>query len=98
MPIGEDTLEAATADVELDGHRHRVDWPRCSTLVDVMLAAGIDVPHSCRQGRCGSCACTVVSGEVDMAPNNVLEPEDRQAGLILACQVRPVSDTVHIEF
>jgi hypothetical protein len=33
-----------------------------------------------------------------MAPNDVLEPEDRQAGLILACQSRPVSATVHIEF
>jgi ferredoxin len=84
--------------VELDGNRYRVPWPRQSTLVDVMLAAGIDVPHSCREGRCGSCVCTVVSGEVDMAPSDVLEPEDRQAGLILACQTRPVSDTVHIEF
>jgi ferredoxin len=86
------------ADVELDGQRHRVEWPRQSTLVDVLLAAGIDVPHSCREGRCGSCVCTVVSGEVDMAPSDVLEPEDRQAGLILACQTRPVSDAVRIEF
>jgi ferredoxin len=86
------------ADVELDGQRHRVDWPRQSTLVDVMLAAGIDVPHSCREGHCGSCVCTVVSGEVDMAPSDVLEPEDRQAGLILACQTRPVSAQVQIEF
>ena len=86
------------ADVELDGLRHRICWPRQSTLVDVMLAAGIDVPHSCLEGRCGSCVCTVVSGEVDMAPNDVLGPEDRQAGLILACQARPVSETVHIEF
>jgi ferredoxin len=86
------------ADVALDGQRHRVPWPRPSTLVDVLLAAGIDVPHSCRQGHCGSCVCTVVSGEVDMAPSDVLEPEDRQAGLILACQARPVSDNVRIEF
>jgi ferredoxin len=99
MSIGEDTVEAtATADVELDGHRHRVHRPRDATLVDVMLAAGIDVPHSCREGRCGSCVCTVHSGEVDMPPNDVLEPDDRQAGLVLACQARPVSDTVHIEF
>lgn len=98
MSIAEDTLEAATADVELDGHRHRVPWPRQSTLVDVLLAAGIDVPHSCREGHCGSCVCTVVSGEVYMAPSEVLEPEDRQAGLILACQARPVSDDVQIEF
>jgi ferredoxin len=86
------------ADVALNGDRHRVPWPRKSTLVDVLLAAGIDVPHSCRQGHCGSCVCTVVSGEVDMVPNDVLQPEDRQAGLILACQTRPVSDEVGIEF
>jgi ferredoxin len=86
------------AEVDLDGHRHHIHWPPCSTLVDVLLAAGVDAPHSCREGHCGSCVCTVVSGEVDMAPSDVLEPEDRQAGLILACQARPVSDTVHIEF
>lgn len=86
------------AEVDIDGIRHHVEWPRQSTLVDVLLDADIDVPHSCREGRCGSCVCTVVSGEVDMAPNDVLEPEDRQAGLILACQARPVSDEVHIEF
>jgi 3-ketosteroid 9alpha-monooxygenase subunit B len=86
------------AEVDLDGQRHRVDWPSQSTLVDVLIDEGIDVPHSCREGRCGSCVCSVVSGEVDMAPNDVLEPEDRQAGLILACQARPVSETVHIEF
>lgn len=88
----------AIADVDLDGQRHRVDWPPHATLVDVMEAAGIDVPNSCREGRCGSCVCSVVSGDVDMAPNDVLEPEDRKAGLILACQSRPVSERVHIEF
>ncbi|MGX9792466.1 2Fe-2S iron-sulfur cluster-binding protein [Mycobacterium sp. MMS18-G62] len=86
------------AEVDIDGQRHRVEWPRQSSLVDVLIDAGIDVPHSCREGRCGSCVCTVVSGEVDMAPNDVLEPEDRQAGLILACQARASSDTVHVEF
>jgi 3-ketosteroid 9alpha-monooxygenase subunit B len=86
------------AEVDLDGQRHRVEWPSQSTLVDVLIDAGIDVPHSCREGRCGSCVCSVVSGEVDMAPNDVLGPEDRDAGLILACQARPLSDAVHIEF
>ena len=63
-----------------------------------MLDAGIDVPHSCREGRCGSCMATVVEGEVDMASCDILEPEDLQDGLILACQARPVSADVHIEF
>jgi 3-ketosteroid 9alpha-monooxygenase subunit B len=86
------------AEIELDGQRHRVAWPRQSLLVDVLLDAGIDAPYSCREGRCGSCVCTVVSGEVDMAPNDVLGHDDLREGLILACQARPVSDLVHIEF
>lgn len=91
-------IRMARADVDFDGQLHTIDWPPQSTLVDVLLAAGIEVPHSCREGRCGTCVCSVVSGEVDMAHSDVLEPEDRRAGLILACQARPVSDSVHIEF
>jgi 3-ketosteroid 9alpha-monooxygenase subunit B len=90
--------DTATASVELDGQRHTLRWPRHRTLVDVMLAAGFDVPYSCREGHCGSCACTLVSGQVEMATSDVLEPEDRAAGLILACQARPVTDEVGIEF
>jgi 3-ketosteroid 9alpha-monooxygenase subunit B len=99
VPDIEDELdEAATADVELDGQRHRLRWPRNRTLVDVLIAAGVDVPYSCREGHCGSCACTLVAGDVDMAASDVLEPEDRAAGLILACQARPITDEVTIQF
>jgi len=49
MSIAEDTLKS-TADVELDGRRHHISWPRQSTLVDVMLAAGIDVPPLMSRG------------------------------------------------
>jgi 3-ketosteroid 9alpha-monooxygenase subunit B len=98
-PDSEDELdEAATADVELDGRRHRLRWPRNRTLVDVMITAGVDVPYSCREGHCGSCACTLVTGDVEMAASDVLEPEDRAAGLILACQARPITDEVTIQF
>jgi 3-ketosteroid 9alpha-monooxygenase subunit B len=90
--------DAATAEVELDGERHRLSWPRQRTLVDVMIAAGIDVPYSCREGQCGSCACTVVSGDVEMAACDILEPEDRAEGIVLGCQARPVTDHVHIQF
>jgi 3-ketosteroid 9alpha-monooxygenase subunit B len=90
--------DAATAEVELDGERHRLQWPRQRTLVDVMIAAGIDVPYSCREGQCGSCACTVVSGDVEMAACDILEPQDRAEGIVLGCQVRPVTDHVHIQF
>ncbi|WP_370333241.1 2Fe-2S iron-sulfur cluster-binding protein [Mycolicibacterium hippocampi] len=93
-----DTATAAAVKVELDGVRHQLSWPRDKALVDLMLDAGIDVPHSCREGHCGSCVATVISGRVEMAHCDILEPEDLADGLILGCQARPVSDDVHIEF
>ncbi|KLO35203.1 ferredoxin [Mycobacterium nebraskense] len=90
--------EVARLEVDLDGRRHRLRWPPDQTLVDVLLGAGIDVPHSCREGRCGSCVATVVEGEVDMIANDILEPNDRLEGLILACQALPVSAALCIQF
>ncbi len=84
--------------VDLDGTRHHLRWPRDKTLVDAMLDAGVDPPHSCREGHCGSCVATVVSGEVDMATCEILEPDDLAEGLILGCQARPVSDDLHVEY
>ncbi|MCV7229540.1 2Fe-2S iron-sulfur cluster-binding protein [Mycolicibacterium komossense] len=93
-----DSTTDAAATVDLDGAQHRLAWPRDQTLVDVMLDAGIHVPHSCREGHCGSCVATVISGRVEMAQCDILEPDDLADGLILGCQARPVSDDVHIEF
>ncbi|AFM16391.1 flavodoxin reductase family protein [Mycolicibacterium chubuense NBB4] len=93
-----DDADAAIVHVELDGHAHQLRWPRRATLVETMLAAGLDVPYSCREGQCGSCAATLVRGQVDMATSDILEPDDIADGLILGCQARPVSDDLHIEF
>jgi 3-ketosteroid 9alpha-monooxygenase subunit B len=95
---GFDDSDAATVHIDLDGTSHRLRWPRRATLIDTMVAAGVDVPHSCKQGQCGSCAATVVSGQVDMATCDILEPEDLSEGLILGCQATPVSDDIHIAF
>lgn len=88
----------STVEIELDGARHRLRWPRDKTLLDVMLDAGIDAPHSCREGHCGSCVTTVSAGEVAMDTCDVLEPDDLADGLILGCQARPVSNEVRIEY
>lgn len=90
--------QVARVDVELDGRRHHLCWPSGQTLVETLLEAGIAVPHSCREGRCGSCVATVVAGEVDMVPCDVLDADDLEEGLILACQARPAGTDVHVEF
>jgi len=88
----------ATAVVELDGETHTVSWPRNAKLLDVLLDAGLDAPFSCREGHCGACACTLRAGKVNMAVNDVLEQQDLDDGLILACQARPESDSVEVTY
>jgi 3-ketosteroid 9alpha-monooxygenase subunit B len=92
------TDNPASAVVNLDGQTHTVSWPRDEKLLDVLLDEGIEAPYSCREGHCGACATTVVSGEVEMENNEVLDAEDLADGLILACQSRPVSDSVEVTY
>ena len=105
-PFGAVTIEdidegdepPATAVVQLDGETHTVSWPRNAKLLDVLLAKGLDAPFSCREGHCGACACTLRSGKVNMEVNDVLEQQDLDEGLILACQSHPESDSVEVTY
>ncbi|WP_067816150.1 ferredoxin--NADP reductase [Nocardia inohanensis] len=94
----EEEADAATVEVELDGQTHEMNWPRSQTLVDIMLSKGLDVPYSCLEGECGSCACTVLEGTVEMENAEILDPEDIANGYILGCQARPVTDHLKIQF
>ncbi|SNS96827.1 ferredoxin--NADP reductase [Rhodococcoides kyotonense] len=94
----EPSAASSTVSVELDGEQHSLEWPSKSTLIDVLLAAGIDAPYSCREGECGSCACTLRSGTVDPGNITALAPEDVDDGYILACQAKPTSPHLDVEF
>ncbi len=88
----------ASAVVELDGQTHTVSWPRKAKLLDVLLDAGLDAPFSCREGHCGACATTLRNGKVRMEVNDVLEQQDLDDGLILACQAHPETDSIEVTY
>ncbi|HCS56375.1 MAG TPA: 3-ketosteroid-9-alpha-hydroxylase [Gordonia polyisoprenivorans] len=90
--------EAVRVHIDHDGVTHTLDWPRERTLVDVLLAQGLDIPYSCREGRCGTCAFVVVEGEVEMDDNGVLDDEDIAEGYALACRARPRTAVVGARF
>jgi 3-ketosteroid 9alpha-monooxygenase subunit B len=98
-PTGADrTTAAATVEVELGNTVHTLAWPHDRSLVDIMLADGIDVPYSCQEGQCGSCMCTLVAGEVSMDNPEILAPEDIADGYILGCQAHPAAERIRIRF
>ncbi len=88
----------ATVVVTLDGTTHEVTWPRKAKLLDVLLDKGLDAPFSCREGHCGACAVLKKSGDIEMEVNDVLEQQDLDEGLILACQAHPKTDSVEVTF
>jgi 3-ketosteroid 9alpha-monooxygenase subunit B len=92
---GERTVDLV---VELDGETHELDWPQSSKLLDFLLDKGLDAPYSCREGACSACGVILLEGEVAMENNSVLEQEDLDEGWRLACQSRPVSDTVKVRY
>jgi 3-ketosteroid 9alpha-monooxygenase subunit B len=89
---------AATVEVTLDGQTTTHPWPAGNRLLDVLLAAGLDAPFSCREGQCSACACKLLEGEVELDHNEVLEQEDLDDGYRLACQARAVTASVRVTY
>jgi 3-ketosteroid 9alpha-monooxygenase subunit B len=77
----------------LDSEDHIVPIAAGETLLQAALAAGIDAPHSCTEGRCGTCKSWLRSGEVSMASTRALSKRNKERGYVLACQARPSSST-----
>ncbi|HEX3788685.1 MAG TPA: ferredoxin--NADP reductase [Pseudonocardiaceae bacterium] len=87
-----------TVEVALNQEKHTIGWPAGQRLLDALLAAGLDAPFSCREGKCGACACVALDGTVTMNNNEVLDEQDLADGYILACQSLPDSDSLTISY
>ncbi|MEW8298516.1 MAG: 2Fe-2S iron-sulfur cluster binding domain-containing protein [Candidatus Thiodiazotropha sp.] len=63
-------------------------------LLKAGLSAGLSWPHDCRVGSCGSCKCRLIKGKVKELSDfaYVLDGEELQSGMILACQSLLKSD------
>lgn len=56
------------------------------TILDALLSAGIDAPHSCQQGICGACETEVLQGLPDHR-DGILSPGERAANktMMICC-------------
>jgi ring-1,2-phenylacetyl-CoA epoxidase subunit PaaE len=80
------------------GIRTEVDLDAETTVLEAGLAAGLDLPFSCRDGVCATCRAHLTEGKVHMAANYALEPWELERGFILTCQSRPVSPHLVVDY
>lgn len=95
----ETARQGATIETVLDGARHSIEMVAGDeNVVAAAARQGLELPYSCKGGMCCTCRCKVVEGEAEMATNYSLEPWEQEAGFILACQARPLTEKLVLDF
>ena len=62
------------------------------TILEASERVGVNIDYSCRVGMCGVCVVKLLAGKVSMAVEEGLEPADKEAGIVLACQAKSTGD------
>jgi len=79
---------------QINLNQHSFNVQSGETILDAALTAGIDFPYSCQVGSCASCKCQLITGKIrellDFA--YVLDDQELDQGMILACQSTAMSD------
>ena len=95
-----DTIKGANCNLQvvLDGKTHAMTLTVQDKVLDVALAAGLDLPYACRGGVCCTCRARVMAGRVQMEKNFTLEQWEVDKGFVLTCQARPLTSSVTISY
>jgi CDP-4-dehydro-6-deoxyglucose reductase len=89
-------LTADDYSVRIDPHGRTIRVRAGQPVLEAALAAGLNLPHSCKSGHCSSCRARLRSGSVrypGVRPAGITA-EEEAAGNVLLCQARPLTDLV----
>lgn len=84
-----------SSDVLIDPLGEHLNVAPGQSILEAALAAGIDMPRSCRNGTCRTCLCHLKAGEVRYRiewPG--LSPDEKDEGCVLPCVALPMGDVV----
>ncbi|NDJ25997.1 2Fe-2S iron-sulfur cluster binding domain-containing protein [Nostoc sp. B(2019)] len=74
------------------GKIHTLQVPEDRYILHTAEKQGVELPFSCRNGACTTCAVRVLSGEIYQPEAIGLSPELRRQGYALLCVSYPRSD------
>jgi ring-1,2-phenylacetyl-CoA epoxidase subunit PaaE len=89
---------SAEVTVVLDGRSSTFTMGRHERVLDAALKVRAELPYACKGGVCSTCRARLVEGEVSMASNWALEPDELAAGYVLTCQSSPVTDRLVVDY
>jgi len=89
-------LSAAEHSVRIGPHGRTLKVSAGEPVLQAALAAGLNLPHSCKSGHCSSCRARLVAGEIHYPSGRPpgITAEEAASGQVLLCQARPRSDLV----
>src|SRR6266702_333250 len=82
--------------VLIEPHGRQITVAADRPVLEGALAAGLNLPHSCKSGHCASCRVRLRAGEIEY-PNGIpvgLTAQEAEEGNILLCQARARSDLI----
>jgi len=83
-----------THQITIQPSGHTYSAKAYETILESAIEAGFNIPYGCRNGACGSCKGTILSGEVDYGDyaESALTEVEKAAGKALFCCARPLTD------
>jgi ring-1,2-phenylacetyl-CoA epoxidase subunit PaaE len=97
-PVEESAQGEVEVTVRLDGRASTFRMGRHERVLDAALRVRSELPYACRGGVCSTCRARLVEGEVRLAANWALEPDELAAGYVLTCQSSPVTDQLVVDY
>ncbi|MGI9132874.1 MAG: 1,2-phenylacetyl-CoA epoxidase subunit PaaE [Rhodoferax sp.] len=97
-PVAPARADSTALTLVLDGKQHALQLAADQSVLDAALAAGLDLPYSCKGGVCCTCRANVMQGSVQMDKNFGLENWEMAQGFVLSCQARATSAALTISF
>ena len=88
----------AKVDIVLNGSNRSFRMGEGDTVIEAAARSGLELPYSCANGMCATCRCKLTRGQGEMVQNFSLEPWELEKDFVLACQFRPTSDEVALDF
>jgi NAD(P)H-flavin reductase len=99
LPLFTRTKRSAGFQIATVPTKHKIQVKPGETVLEAALRQDVRLPHTCRDGACGNCKGTILSGTVDYGvyQESALSEQEKQSGKALFCCAKPLSD-LEIEY